>query len=171
MGVSSLFPLSANTVRNQYSYRHSILEVDIGLICSCTLALPAFFDKQFPNGLLPYFSKLTSLLSSRNKSRGTGYASHEGNSTRNLHKGSESSRRYQNDYWELESKKGYMNAPDGSVVPGTGRGDLEAARGKLGRNPCTTQVTVDGGWESGDRDDWLEEGIMKTVKINRHDGE
>jgi hypothetical protein len=140
-----------------------------GIICSCTLALPAFFDQQFPNGLHPYFSRLASLFTSRNKSRGTGYASNEANgSTRRLHQDFNGPGR--SNYWELESKKGHLDGTNEDATPRTRPGDLEAASGKLGRNPYKTAVTATRTSENWDGDDWPEGRIVKTVGLNQHDG-
>ena len=32
------------------------------------------------------------------------------------------------------------------------------------------EENLEGGWENGNRNDWPEQGIVKIVKIDRHDG-
>jgi hypothetical protein len=44
--------------------RCSKIEVDVAIICACSLALPAFIDRHLSGGLGKYLSKLSAYLSS-----------------------------------------------------------------------------------------------------------
>ena len=64
---SSTLPLSLTCITRLFPY--STLEINIGLLCACLVAFPAFLDRYWPHSLHHYVSRLTSYFSSSHVSK------------------------------------------------------------------------------------------------------
>lgn len=121
---------------------HSVLEVDVGFICSCCLALPAFLDRHVPHGLSFYFGRFYTYFSgSKGQSDGA-------EDTKRLHpSSSRSANKYERMNREVDTPK---------------RDDLER-----GEPQGSTAMSVRGGvdYPHGEAKPWQAGGIMKTVGI------
>ena len=89
----------------------SLIEIDVAIICACSLALPAFIDRHLSHGLDKYVSKLSSYFrSSHNQENSTERAKSASISNGNLVSDSSFDRRGVQDH---ESRAGkYLNIDD-----------------------------------------------------------
>lgn len=131
----------------------SSLEMMVGIICSCFLALPAFIDHYFPQDFAHYMSKISSLFSTKDSSEPpTKY------NDRKLHRSKSTAYNHStgshgvDEYTELgEEIEPPMN--------------LENLQPHKATSLNTTNVT--GGSSNQDTEALALDGIWKTVKVHQ----
>lgn len=132
----------------------SSLEIFVGIICSCSLAFPAFLDRHFPQGLGLFVSKIAYYFSSRREDK-----SALKHSTSRVHL-SESSPNTRPTSTERKND-GYRQLHE-KIKMADLRGDMAHRSAD-----CSNKTTVQGGRGNGDAEALASGGIMKTVAVQQ----